>query len=198
MKTKILRKTFVNVGVLFALTRLLAAGTSDGALNFSDSALLHPQPTLITFDPPGPTGTFPMGINPAGVITGTYTEAGSGEGHGFLRARDGSFTTFDIPGAVNGTFPVGINDGGEVTGIYVDATLAAHSFVRAPDGTFATFDPGMVPNLSGIINPAGAITGYFFLPLLLFSALCGIPREPSPYSMPQTSVRQNMKALLSV
>jgi len=32
------------------VTHLLAAGTSDGALNFSDNALLHPQPAFITFD----------------------------------------------------------------------------------------------------------------------------------------------------
>ena len=50
MRTKIVRKTFVSIGVLFPLARLLAAGTSDGALNFSDNALLHPQPGFITFD----------------------------------------------------------------------------------------------------------------------------------------------------
>ena len=50
MKTKILRNILLSVGVLFALARLLAAGTSDGALNVSDNALFHPQPTFITFD----------------------------------------------------------------------------------------------------------------------------------------------------
>ena len=50
MKTKILRNILLSVGVLFALARLLAAGTSDGALNFSDSALFRPQPAFITFD----------------------------------------------------------------------------------------------------------------------------------------------------
>ena len=38
MKTKILRKTVVSVFVLFGLAMPLAAGTSDGILNFSDNA----------------------------------------------------------------------------------------------------------------------------------------------------------------
>ena len=42
---------------------------------------------------------FPQGINPAGAITGFYFDA-SFVVHGFLRARDGTFTTFDAPGAV--------------------------------------------------------------------------------------------------
>jgi hypothetical protein len=62
-------------------------------------------------------GTFPSGINNAGTIAGAYFDAAFIP-HGFLRARDGSFTTFDVPGAVNGAFPIGINDAGEVTGFY--------------------------------------------------------------------------------
>src|SRR5215467_9138867 len=96
MKTKILRNTFTSVGVLFALTRLLVAGTSDGVLNFSDNALLHPQPTFVTFDPPGGPARdmLPSGINPTGTITGTYL-IGSFPNvvfHAFLREPDGTFT----------------------------------------------------------------------------------------------------------
>ncbi len=59
--------------------------------------------TIITFDAPGAgTGTFqgtiPEDINPAGVITGVYSDANFVV-HGFLRARDGTFTTFEAPGA---------------------------------------------------------------------------------------------------
>jgi hypothetical protein len=39
MKTKILRHTFISVGVLFILARLLAAGTSDGVLDFKDNVV---------------------------------------------------------------------------------------------------------------------------------------------------------------
>ena len=48
----------------------------------------------------------------------TYVDA-SGVGHGFLRARDGTTTTFDVPGVGNGTAPFGaINPSGAITGVY--------------------------------------------------------------------------------
>ncbi len=53
MKTKILRNIFLSVGVLFASTQLLAAGMSDGVLDLGKTSLAHPQPSFITFDPPG-------------------------------------------------------------------------------------------------------------------------------------------------
>jgi len=201
MKPKICRNVFINVTVIFALTRLLAAGT----------------PIFITFDPPGSTFTSPSGITPDGVITGSYNDA-SRATHGFVRARDGTISTFDgpnavfgtqayginsagvitgwycdaincygflrasdgsctsfsVPGAV-GTFPVGINDNGVVTGNYFDAAINLHNFVRSRDGTITTFDPGFVPNNSGIINPAGAITGYFFTPDFLVRSFVRAP-----------------------
>ena len=62
------------------------------------------QATIITFDAPGSIeGTFPQGITPAGAITGFYFDA-IGAFHGFLRARDGTFTLFDAPGAGTGHF----------------------------------------------------------------------------------------------
>jgi hypothetical protein len=200
MRTRVLRTIFISVGVLFALSRLLAAGT------------------FTTFDPPGSTGTFPSGINPMGAITGSYNDASNmthsfvrspggsittfdgpndmfgtqafginSAGvitgfycdaincHSFLRSRDGSFTTFDVPGAVLGTFPVGINDAGAVTGQYCD-TVNCYSFLRTASGSFVTFDPAMVPNNSGVINPAGAVTGYFVTPDFLISRFVRDPK----------------------
>jgi hypothetical protein len=37
-----------------------------------------------------------LGINPAGTITGFYVDTNTVY-HGFLRARDGTITTFDAP-----------------------------------------------------------------------------------------------------
>jgi hypothetical protein len=76
---------------------------NDGVLNFSKTPSARPQPTFVTFDPPGGPARdmFPSGINPVGVITGTYI-TGSNPNfvfHGFLRTPDGTFTTFDPPGS---------------------------------------------------------------------------------------------------
>lgn len=111
-----------------------------------------------TFDAPGAgtgffQGTFPIGINPGGVITGTYFDANN-VGHGFVRARSSAFITFDAPGAGTtnpvgpgffiGTQAVNINPEGIVTGIYsiFEGTRAIHhGFLRGKDGNFTTFDP---------------------------------------------------------
>ena len=82
---------------------------------------------------------------------------------GFLRARGGALTTFDVPGTSNAS-PIGINNGGVITGTYSDPSGNFHSFVRDPNGTITSFDPASFTAMSGIpgiINPAGAITGYF-------------------------------------
>ena len=82
--------------------------------------------------------------------------------HGFLRARDGTITTFDPHGAAN-TDPTGINQAGYITGDYSYANGAtAYGFLRSPDGTFITFDPpGSVLTKPASINSAGAITGWY-------------------------------------
>ena len=66
-----------------------SGGAIDGVQNFSNTALLRPAPTIITFDAPGAgtgpgQGTLSFAINPAGLITGFYVDAGDAI-HGFLR-----------------------------------------------------------------------------------------------------------------
>ena len=93
--------------------------------------------------------------------------------HGFLRARDGSITTYDVPGAgkgfFQGTFDLNVNPAGVIAGYYVDESNAHHGFLRARDGTITTFDAPDAGTGSGQgtttasvdgINPAGAIAGY--------------------------------------
>ena len=101
-------------------------------------------------------------INPAGAVTGTYSDAGLF--HGFVRAANGTVTTFDAPdvcGTMNGTVPLGINPAGLVVGTYWDAGCAhSHGFVRTLQGTFTTIDvPNAVDTEVHAINPAGAISG---------------------------------------
>ena len=103
--------------------------------------LRYPRGKLTTFDVPGGgvgffQGTYPVSINPAGAITGNYTDSNN-VNHGFVRAPNGKLTTFDIPragkGAYQGTIPLGNNPAGEITGEYVDANGVNHGFLRLAD-----------------------------------------------------------------
>jgi hypothetical protein len=103
--------------------------------------LLFADGTLTTFDDPkagtgNNQGTFVFNINPEGAITGQYTDAGN-TNHGFVRAPDGKFTTFDAPHAAGGsitagTRPATINPAGAVTGYYIDKRSVNHGFLWTP------------------------------------------------------------------
>jgi hypothetical protein len=74
-----------------------------------------------------------------------------------------SFTTFDVPGAVNGTFPSSINSAAVITGYFNDENFVSHGFLRGQNGTIITFDVpgaanGTFPN---VINSAGVVAGIF-------------------------------------
>jgi hypothetical protein len=130
----------------------------------SDLAKNDQSGTYITFDVPGAVnGTYPQAINPAGTVTGNYSDADFVT-HGFLRSLDGTITTFDIPGAAGYTNPEAINPTGTITGDYADINGVFPGFVRSPDGSITTFDvAGDVFGLfASAINPAGAITGTYF------------------------------------
>lgn len=137
--------------------------------------------SIISFDAPGvgpgggpnQDGTHALTINPAGAITGYYQDAQEAI-HGFLREPDGTFTTFDAPGAATtmadfGTLAISINPAGVITGYYSDGSqppgssqIVYHGFVRNPDGTFTTFDaPGAVATFPSSNNPAGVIVGQY-------------------------------------
>jgi hypothetical protein len=129
------------------------------------------QGTFITFDAPGAgtgagQGTYPVNINPAGVVAGWYIDANE-VAHGFLRASDDTISTFDAPGAgtsaFEGTYVHAINSAGVITGDYYDANFVDHGFVRASEGTFTTFDVAgaLFFNSVGGIDPARAVTGTY-------------------------------------
>jgi hypothetical protein len=79
--------------------------------------------------------SFPSGITPAEAITGSFND-GSSINHGFLRARDGTVTTFDVPGAGTGfnqgTAPLGITPAGVIMGKYIDTKNVNHGFLLLP------------------------------------------------------------------
>jgi len=132
-----LARVFVLVPPLFAC---FAVDASDGVPNFSNTALLRPAPTIITFDVPGAgtgpgEGTQAIHINPAGAVTGYYLDSGD-VFHGYVRANDGTFATFDAPGAGTdpgqGTLPASNNPAETITGFYIDANDVSHGFLRTP------------------------------------------------------------------
>jgi predicted membrane protein len=80
-------------------------------------------------------------MNAAQQITGYYVDAASVP-QGFVRAANGTITTFDAPGsAANfyGTMAASINAAGVIVGSYSDASEVFHSFIRAADGAITTF-----------------------------------------------------------
>src|SRR5436309_16110002 len=103
---RLLTAAMTSMLLLGILAPSASGGTNDGVLNFNNTPLLGPQPTITTFDAPGAgtgpgQGTIPFGINQAGTIAGRYADAG-GVIHAFLRTPDGAFTTFDAPGGGTG------------------------------------------------------------------------------------------------
>src|SRR6266496_2695909 len=103
------------------------AGFFSDAVNVFHGYVRSNQGVITVFDAPGAgtgpfQGTFPFSpliINPNGAITGWATDSAF-VSHGFLRDRNGGFTTFDAPGAGTGagqgTFPFAISLGVEMTG----------------------------------------------------------------------------------
>jgi hypothetical protein len=166
---------------------LPSAITANGTIvgSYSDASgvthgfLRTPGGAYVTIDVPGSTLTTPTDITPGGVITGWYcnvvsngscsTHPGVIQASGFVRAREGTVTTFSAPAGsvINGSMynpdgpPPGITPAGVIAGTYVDSSFTSHGFQRTPDGTFTTVDyPGASTEVLAI-NPAGAIVGDF-------------------------------------
>jgi len=120
-------------------------------------------------------GTYAVAGDACGMVAGYYTDTRN-VAHGFLRGVDGTITTFDVPGAgtgyFQGTFAGNMSLSGEViAGSYVDATGMNHGFLRAANGAITKFDvpaaatgPGLGTTTAWAqcVNPAGAVTGYYF------------------------------------
>jgi hypothetical protein len=94
--------------------------------------LRAPNGTITPVVYPASYSTSPSAINPAGTITGNYVDLATFQYHGFLRARNGKLTSFDLPfpGAYYPT-PSAINPAGEIAGYYFDA-IGTHGFLRIP------------------------------------------------------------------
>jgi hypothetical protein len=157
----------------------LIAGYYTDASNNTHAFLRDSHGVVTTIDPPGTgssnfflVGAVANSINSKDAVAGSAYDT-NGVQHGFLRDRQGAFTTIDAPNAAQGAFNQGtrahsVNDEGEVAGNYEDSNFISHGYVRAKSGSFATFDaPGVSAAFVGegtrvfSINNSGSATGYF-------------------------------------
>src|ERR1041385_3737684 len=87
----------------------------------SGSAYAAEKAQIVTFDPTGSIGTYPWRANADGTIAGFWFDSTDNTTKGFLRAPDGTITSFDNPDS-KVTAAYGINNTGLATGYYsVDA-----------------------------------------------------------------------------
>lgn len=118
---------------------------------------------LALFDAPNATPdsfTSASGVNDAGVIVGS--EDSTGSPLGFIRAGNGTFTSFAVPGA--GFTVLGdINNGGQMTGQFGPADFSVRHGFFTTGAVVTAFDvPGASKTLSFGINDNGLIVGNYF------------------------------------
>ena len=84
---------------------------------------------------PGAVGTQVSGIDADGDVAGLYVDATDFGSHGFIRSADGTYVSFDFPGAAPGSTSVsGMDANGDIVGMYYDSDQRQHGFIRYADG----------------------------------------------------------------
>jgi hypothetical protein len=124
-----------------------------------------------TFDVPGANpdvfGTRVADINEAGTVVGSYVDEDFNT-HGFLRRRDGTSETVDVPGSFS-TVVNGINSRGDLVGAYLafdeaNGTVIRGGFVFSGGKFHTVIYPGASTTMVTGINDRGDLVGYYFLP----------------------------------
>ncbi len=109
---------------------------------------------------PNSTWTSAVGINLAGTISGTYQD--STGSHGFLY-RNGTYTTFNLPGAGAATEAAGLNDKTLIVGAYDDPTTQSYEGFVYNSAKYQTLiAPGSVTTFPEAINNSGVVVGSYF------------------------------------
>ena len=158
-------------GDLIAGSYIDANGMNHGFLRGADGTITKfDVPAAATGPGLGTTTFWAQCVNPAGTMTGSYMDS-NGAFHGFVRAPDGTITTFDAPGAGTasgqGTYTWAINPAGTTVGASLDNNGVYHALIRTADGKITLYDIPGAGTVSGQgtqaegIDPAGAITGYY-------------------------------------
>jgi hypothetical protein len=92
--------------------------------------------------------TFPVAITPQGSIVGWYLDANFGS-HIFLRAKDGTFTTPEIPSPGASYFGgVVANSAGSIAAEFFDSNGNPTVFLRSPSGNSTLFQ---FPRISNVL-----------------------------------------------
>jgi hypothetical protein len=147
---------------LIHLATLVFAATL-AASAYAEDSDDGPRVRFTSFDAPGAQLTEAADINDKGTITGYYEDTlGT---HGFLRAADGTFTSFDLPSTLDAQTPqpLGINGNDEVAGVYLDSVGLQHGFSRTAKGVVTGIDvSGAVETVAWAVNSSHVVTGYFF------------------------------------
>ena len=158
---------FVDLGSRTGIVAINDSGEVAG-YNVDDgsSFLREPDGTVVSFTVSGACTTIPSGINERGLIVGT---ADMGDGCygpltrvGFLRARDGTVTTFPGLQGWKQIGPDSVDTKGAVVGLYFEVNGPQWPFIRRPDGVLRRYKAlGDARVFSIALNDKGAITGSY-------------------------------------
>ena len=130
-------------------------GVTRGFVRFSDGSFSAP-----IVDPNDTVGfTEGRGINNSRTVCGDYATS-DGNRHGFFLSG-GTFTEYDVPGALN-TAVLGINDPGDFSGTFSDDDVIGQAFVSV-GGTVTSFSvPGAATTLAYQLNNSKQlVVGYY-------------------------------------
>jgi hypothetical protein len=130
-------------------------GVSRGFVRFSDGSFSAP-----IVDPNDAAGfTEGRGINNPRTVVGDYATS-DGNTHGYFLSS-GTFTTYDVPGALS-TVLLGINNPGDFAGTFSNDDVIFQAFVNI-GGTLTSFSvPGAAATLAYDINDSKQlVVGYY-------------------------------------
>jgi hypothetical protein len=103
----------------------------------------------------GRYATYPLSINTAGELTGYWQDV-NGLNHAFVRATDGTITTFGPNNSYTSSVSYSINATGTTTG-YINGS----GFIRTPAGTIYHFTGKNTGPICVSINGSNSVTGYY-------------------------------------
>ena len=117
--------------------------------------------TITKFDPQGRFGADVRGINDNDWIVGDYPDGANTDG--FIRAPNGTTTTFQAPNSNGYTVIMAINNKNAFTGTWESVGGQAHGFYVTPKGIFQNIDPeGSAWTSPTCINDSGSVAGDWF------------------------------------